>query len=86
MVQRKYEPTRDTVVRIEAIDLASEHEKGHGLYRWQHMTDNYLLDIVSLKKEIGKVVTGRIQIERIMDRIANFRKVYIDLTTGEVTS
>ena len=75
-------PKPEDVIRIVAEELPTTPDKGDGLYEWRWCTDKYYLDFVDLGKEIDKVMPGRS--EEILERLQNFRKVFLILNTGEV--
>lgn len=88
---------REDIVRIEAIELPLEFKKGEGLYTWKHMTDDYFLDVFDLKRDLEDKapaivfvrtphLTKDLWAERVLDRLQNFRKVYLNLATGEVST
>lgn len=84
MTIHKYIPSREDVARIEMIDKPLHKMKGEGLFEWQFRDVKQLMDLLDLEKEIEAYRPGRS--ERILDRIYNFRKCYLNLTTGEVTT
>lgn len=81
---RKYVPSRDDVVRIEMIIAPEEHAKDEGLYEWWFRDNKLLMDILTLEKELKRYLPAKC--EKILDRLYNFRKLYLNLTTGEMSS
>lgn len=81
---RKYEPLKEDVIRIDVVELPEKREKDEGLFRWRHMTDDFYVDIMDLIKELKKVSPEHH--ERLLDRVHNFRKLYINLATGETST
>ena len=84
MTIHKYVPRKEDVIRIEAIEIPSEKAQDEGLYEWRHMSDNVSMDILTLEKELERVLPGHS--EYILDRLQNFRKVFINLATKEVST
>lgn len=82
---RKYVPRKEDVIRIVVIELPEQFKSGEGLYEWRFMTDKHLMDVVTLQKELSRTY-DRMQVERILDRLYNFRKAYLNLHTGEISS
>lgn len=80
-------PIKEDIIRIEMIDRPLKHEKGEGLYEWRYMEDKFYIDLLDLEKEL-KALGGIFEkrYERILDRIQNFHKVYLNRRTGEVTT
>ena len=77
---------KEDIIRIEMIDKPYQWGKGCGLYDWRYCNEKFTVDIVDLKKEIEKVPKFEKMGERILDRIQNFRVVYLNMKTGEVTT
>jgi len=80
----RYTPSIDDVIRIEMIEAPREHEVDEGIYEWRFKEDKHLMDIITLEKELMKLAPQKC--ERILDRLYNFRKVYLNMTTGEISS
>lgn len=75
------------VFMIECHDLPTEFAKDHGDYefKWGNKPEEiYYHDVVSLKKELTKLVPD--QVDDILDRLQNFRLAYVNLETGEIFS
>jgi len=83
-MQERYVPSPEDIIRVEAIELPTKREPGEGLYEWRHLDTLFLVDMLDLKKEFENVMPGKS--EDLLDRIQNFRKLYINLVTGEVTT
>lgn len=79
---RKYQPSKEDVIRIEMIEAPTERLPDEGQYEWKHRGDKLYMDLLTLEKEIEKVMPGKS--ERILDRLQNFRKCFLNLTTGEI--
>ena len=62
----------------------TQYARGEGLYEWRYMTDKFYVDILDVEKEINDVLPGKG--EDILDRLQNFRTVFINIATGEVTT
>ena len=77
---------KEDIIRIEMIDKPHEFGKGHGLYEWRYCSKKFTLDIFDLKREIETLDKFKKLSERILDRIYNFRVIYLNIRTGEVTS
>ena len=75
---------KEDIIRIEALDLPEVLEKGEGVYEWRCMDTKFYVDIIALKKELKEIMPGRE--EDIADRLQNFRKVFINTATGEVST
>jgi hypothetical protein len=84
MTIQKYKASREDVIRIEVIEFPMEREPGEGLYEWIFREDKFLLDMLTLEKEIDKYVPKKREL--VLDRLQNFRKVFINLTTGAIDS
>jgi len=78
-------PKREDVIRVEAIELPAHKEPGEGLYEWRYMDDKYTLDIMDLEKEFKSKVPDHDPV-KLLDRLQNFRKLYINIRTGEVST
>ena len=78
-------PKREDIIRVEVIELPTQKEPGHGLYEWRYMDDKYVLDIMDLEKELAAKVTSHDPVV-LLDRLQNFRKIYINIRTGEVST
>lgn len=81
---KKYRPSREDVIRVEVIELPKERLPDEGLYSWKFRETNMLMDYLTLEKELNLHVPKRTAF--ILDRLQNMRRVYINLTTGEVSS
>ncbi len=82
-------PKKEDIVRIEMIVAPEQREKGEGLYEYRHMSDRYTLDIFDLERDLAKLkhdfkMNGTP--EQVLDRLQNFKMVYINLGTGEVST
>ncbi len=73
---------KEDIIRIKVIDLPKQRLKGEGLYRWQDPHNNYLLDMLDLEKEIDKILPGKGL--DLLDRLQNFKTIYINRSTREV--
>lgn len=88
----KYVPSKEDVVRITVIELPQDHKVGEGLYEWRYLSDKHLMDYLTLKKELVKIAPPHPQlgpemvVERMLDRLQNFRRMYVNTVTGELTS
>ena len=82
---KKYVLKKEDVIRITVIDLPQERLPGEGLYEWRFMTDKHYMDMITLEKEIKDKAPEQDPV-RILDRLQNFRRVFINLHTGEVSS
>ncbi len=77
-------PRREDIIRIVLLDPPEHYRKGEGIYEWRHMDDKFYVDIIDAEKEINDVMPGRG--EAILDRLQNFKKVFLNTATGEVTT
>ena len=76
-------PTRkEDLIRVKMITRPLQRLKGEGYYEWRDAHEKFYVDILDLEKEIEEVMPGR-GIE-LLDRIQNFRTLYINRRTGEV--
>ena len=88
----KYVPRREDVVRIVVIDLPLQKIPGEGLYEWTYLADKQLMDLLTLEKELLPIVPDHPQlkpiqvVERVLDRLQNFRRLFINTVTGEISS
>lgn len=89
---RKYVPRKEDVVRIVVIDLPTEKKPGEGLYERTYSGQKELMDLLTLEKELVELapphpfLTVDQVVANILDRLQNFRKVYINTATGEISS
>lgn len=89
---RKYVPSKEDVIRITVIESPLERKPGEGVYEFRYMEDKPLMDLITLEKELVRVAPKHPQLtphqmaERILDRLQNFRRVFINTTTGEISS
>lgn len=89
---RKYTPRKEDVVRITVIELPLEYKAGEGLYEWRYMSDKQLMDMLTLKRELMAVIpphsyySPEWQATTVVDRLQNFRRVFINTVTGEISS
>jgi hypothetical protein len=85
---RNYPPIDpEKIVKIECFDLPQHYEAGEGEYelRWGHKPDEYELhDLLSLERALKKLMPTRV--DDILCRLQNFRKAFLNLATGEITS
>lgn len=81
---QKYQPSKEDVIRIEVIELPTEHLPDEGQYEWKFRGDKLYMDLLTLEKELEKVMPGKAA--RILDRLQNFRKCFLNLTTGEIST
>lgn len=72
------------VVRIDRLELPEGPGKGEGLFEWRHLKHRFTVDYPDLLKELGKITPG--DEERIAERLMNFPRVFIVISTGEVFS
>ena len=85
---RYYKPVDPSkVVKIECFELPTHRRPNEGEYelRWGHKPkDVEYHDIMSLYKALQELWPERA--EDILNRLQNFRKAFLNLATGEVTS
>lgn len=82
----KIDPCR--IIKIEALDLPKFFEEDEGTYemRYAHNPSEYqTFDIIDLKKELESINELESRAEFILDHLQNFKRVYINLDTGEIT-
>jgi hypothetical protein len=75
------------IVRIECFELPEHREPGEGEYelRMGDKPEDYELhDLFSLERALKKLMPGRV--DDIVTRLQNFRKAFLNLETGEITS
>lgn len=77
-------PRKEDVIRIKVILLPQYYAKGEGLYEWRYMDTKFYVDVIDAEQEINQVMPGRG--EAILDRLQNFKTVFINLANGEVTT
>ncbi len=78
---------RSQVIRIEMLEAPEHREVGQGEYELKYADkpkEPIYHDIMSLLRFLTKIWPE--QAEHILDRLQNFRKVFINLDTGEITS
>jgi hypothetical protein len=79
-------PDPADVIKIVMVHKPEERELGEGLYDLRFGTDPkepHYFDIIGLEKELKRHLPG--MQEDIIDRLYNFRQVYINKKTREVT-
>jgi hypothetical protein len=85
---RNYKPVDPSkVVKIECFELPQHREPNEGEYelRWANRPEEFELhDLFSLERELKNIMPDRI--DDIVTRIQNFRVVYINMQTGEITT
>lgn len=77
------------VYKIEVLDLPTQVEPGEGLYelRYAATPDEWELhDIITMRKKLAQMFGSDHVAEQMLDRLQNFRKLYINLQTGETSS
>ena len=77
------------VIRIEALELPTSHDIGEGDYVLQfgdRPKEKFYHDIISLKKFLGTIQNLPKKVDDLLDYLQNFKKVFINLDTGEVSS
>jgi hypothetical protein len=75
------------IVRIECFELPEHNEPGEGEYelRYGDRPDDYEIhDLFSLKRALKTLMPDRS--DDIVTRLQNFRKAFLNLATGEITS
>jgi len=77
-------PDPKDVVRIDRILNPEHREKGEGLYEWRYLKRKYQVDFLDLLKEVEAVMPG--EGESVAERLMNFPRVFLVLSTGEVFS
>ena len=88
----KYVPAKEDVVRITVIDPPLERKRGEGLYEWRYLSDKHLMDLLTLEKELVKIAPAHPQlkveqvVERMLDRLQNFKRLFVNTVTGEMSS
>jgi hypothetical protein len=83
---QKIDPCR--IIKIEALELPKLFEEDEGIYemRYANKPDEYqTFDIIDLKKELESINELTSRAEFILDHLQNFKRVYINLNTGEIT-
>lgn len=89
---QKYVPQKQDVIRIKVIELPETFASGEGLYEWRYLYDKHYMDIVTLKRELldvapkHKVLPPDRVAEQILDMLQNFRRVFINTVTGELST
>lgn len=81
----KIDPSK--IVRIECQTLPESFEFGEGEYELKYghkPKDVFYYDITTLAKELKKLMPDRV--DDILSRLQNFRKAYLNLDTGEISS
>lgn len=77
----------EKVVKIDCLELPQHYEPDEGEYelRWGHKPDEYELhDLLSLERALKKIMPTRV--DDILIRLQNFRRAYLNLASGEITS
>jgi len=85
----QYSPSSEDVIRIEVVELPTEDEPNSGLYRWSFRSDRLYMDLRCLRKELAQYIkppkfTSQFPVDRVLDQLQNFRKCFVNLTTGEI--
>lgn len=75
-------PDKKDVIRIVLMLEAEANKRGEGVYEWRHDGIRFLYDIVQCRNAINGVCPGKG--EDYIDRLENFKKLYINLKTKEV--
>jgi len=73
---------KEDLIRIKVIELPKYRVKGEGLYEWRDIHNKFLVNMLDLEKEIEQVLPGK-GID-LLDRLQNFRKIFINRRTKEV--
>ena len=79
----------DAVYKIKVLELPTQFESGEGLYEFRHASDpkNYELhDIITLKLKLIQMFRSSFVAEQMLDRLQNFKVLYINRETGETSS
>ena len=80
-------PKPEDIIRIVVIDLPDEKEVGEGKYEYRtgiNPKSPVYFDVIGLEEQLNKVLPGHA--ESLLDRLQNFRRAYINVSTGEITS
>lgn len=75
--------TRLDIIKIELIDHPTKLEKGEGTYLIRYLDDRFFMDIHDCMRYLEKNVHIGISVH-VMDRLQNFKKVYVNKVTGEI--
>jgi len=85
-MKKDIDPSR--IIKIEVLELPKLFEEDEGIYELRYgNTPNecQTFDIVELEKELKYIEEIKDRSEFILDHLQNFRKVYINLDTREIT-
>jgi hypothetical protein len=75
------------IIRIEALELPEQKEVGEGIYDYRTGDTPkapLFFDIIGLELKLKDVMPDRVDF--IIDHLQNFKKVYVNIKTGEITS
>lgn len=80
-------PDSKFVVKVTMLEPPEEREPGEGLYELRFGSDPTVcefFDLIKMEQKFRKLLPGRET--DLLDRLQNFKKVYINLLTGETSS
>jgi hypothetical protein len=76
-----------SIIKIECTELPEDFSFGEGSYelrRGDKPKEIFYYDVTTLSKEIKQIMPGRE--DDVLSRLQNFRRAYLNLDTGEITS
>lgn len=77
-------PKREDIVRVVMVEKHERLEKGEGLFEVRYMDEKFYLDSVDCIMYMeDKIPNMGVQ---LMDRLYNFKRLYLNLRTGEITT
>jgi len=80
-------PDPNKVIRIEMLEAPTQYEVGEGEYEVRFANDPknpYYHDMLSLERWLNEIWPERT--DDILNRLQNFKKAFLNLGTGEITT
>lgn len=75
---------REDIIRIEMFDRPDRIQVGEGSFEIRYMDDRYFVDSKGVLDKIAEYFPD--VNEQIFDRLWNFRKIFLNITTGEIST
>lgn len=77
-------PRKEDIHRVRVILPPAHFARMEGLYEFRHEDIKFYVDIIDALKELDDLIPGRG--EHLLDRLQNFRTIFINTATQEVTT
>ena len=79
------------IIRIEVIEFPDEKEVGEGIYDYRigsNPKTPLFFDIIGIENKLKEALKDVMldRVDFILDHLQNFRKVYINIKTHEITT